>query len=173
MASKNKKLRSGYTTGACAAAAAKAAAMLLMSSELGVQSLGKIQNVDIPFPDGSRHKFKIQASRVKDGIAVASIIKDAGDDPDVTNGAEIVAEIRIQDSRYRIQDEKEHASCIMYHTSLLIKGGKGVGVVTKPGLSVPVGEPAINPVPRKMIKEAVMEAINQQKRDRCTCSVIR
>ena len=138
--------------------------MLLMSSELGVQSLGKIQNVDIPFPDGSRVSFKIHNSKLiihNSKLAWASVIKDAGDDPDVTNGAEIRAEIRIQDSGCRIQDEKEHASCIMYHASILIRGGKGVGVVTKPGLSVPVGEPAINPVPKKMIKEAVTEAITE------------
>lgn len=163
---RRRHLRSGYTTGACAAAAAKAAMLLLVrGQESGVRSQKTIKTIDIPFPDGSRVKFKIQDLRFKiqDGhlTATASVIKDAGDDPDVTNGAEIRAEIRIQDSGCRMQDEKEHASCIMYHASILIRGGKGVGVVTKPGLSVPVGEPAINPVPRKMIKEAVSEAVQQ------------
>jgi cobalt-precorrin-5B (C1)-methyltransferase len=103
-------------------------------------------------------KFKIQDSRVKiqDGhlTATASVIKDAGDDPDITNGAEIRAEVRIQDKKNRV-------SCIMHHESVVIKGGKGVGVVTKPGLPILVGEAAINPVPQKMIKEAVLEAIQQ------------
>jgi cobalt-precorrin-5B (C1)-methyltransferase len=156
LVSRSKKLRSGYTTGACAAAAAKAATILLFSTE-------KAKEVEIPFPDGSRHKFRIQDSgfRIQGKMAWASVIKDAGDDPDVTNRAEIMAEVRIQDSGYRIQDEKNHASCIVNResSSLLIKGGKGVGVITKPGLPVPAGEPAINPVPRQMIKEAVMEAI--------------
>ena len=163
---KRRQLRSGYTTGACAAAAAKAAAMLLMSSELGIQSLEKILSVEIPFPDGSRVKFKIQDSRVKiqDGhlTATASVIKDAGDDPDVTNGAEIVAEVKL------IEQQNHKTTALLHYcaTGLAIKGGKGVGVVTKPGLSVPVGEPAINPVPRKMIKEAVMEAIIEQQGSR-------
>ncbi|RJQ39053.1 MAG: cobalt-precorrin-5B (C(1))-methyltransferase [Nitrospiraceae bacterium] len=180
MASKNKKLRSGYTTGACAAATAKAAAMLL----LGIRDWGlgiginytnpqpltpNPIDVEIPFPDGSRHKFRIQNSgyRTEDKTAWASVIKDAGDDPDVTNGAEIVAEARIQDAGYRMHDKKELASCIMHHTSVEIKGGKGVGIVTKPGLTIPVGEAAINPVPRRMIKEAVMEALSNQQGGDC------
>ena len=169
MASRSKRLRSGYTTGACAAAAAKAAALLLLKSkEQSAKSKGRnnlCPEVEIPFPDGSRHKFMIRDAgyRMQDKIAWASVIKDAGDDPDVTNGAEIVAEVRMQDAGYRIQDKKNRASCIMHHASLLIKGGKGVGVITKPGLSIPVGEPAINPVPRKMIREAVLEIVQEFK----------
>ena len=162
---KRRQLRSGYTTGACAAAAAKAAAMLLMSSELGVQSLEKILSVEIPFPDGSRVSFPVHGSRftIHDSqlMATASVIKDAGDDPDVTNGAEIVAEVKLI-------EQQNHKTTVLLHccaTGLAIKGGKGVGVVTKPGLSVPVGEAAINPVPRKMIKEAVMEALSRSTGD--------
>lgn len=147
LADRRKILRSGYTTGACAAAAAKAAALKLMSSEFEVQGSGKVQTVEIPFPDGSRVKFKINNSELiihnSKLAAWASVIKDAGDDPDVTNGAEIVAEVTLKES----------------NEPLTIKGGKGVGVMTKPGLSMPVGEAAINPVPRRMIKEAVMEAV--------------
>ncbi|MDI6801501.1 MAG: cobalt-precorrin-5B (C(1))-methyltransferase CbiD [Thermodesulfovibrionales bacterium] len=144
-------LRSGYTTGACAAAAAKAATILLVrSQESEVKSARTVKEVEIPFPDGSRHIFKISDSGCKDNLAYASIIKDAGDDPDVTNGAEIRAEARQCDSA----------------KGLVLKGGKGVGIVTKPGLAVRVGEPAINPVPRKMILEAVMEAIAEQKSGR-------
>ena len=144
---KKKELRSGYTTGACAAAAAKAAALLLFSAE--EQKRGSMKEVEIPFPDGRRVKFKIHKSELITGnsgrTARASVIKDAGDDPDVTNGAEIVAEAKLQGS------EK---------TRIIISGGEGVGIVTKPGLPLPVGEAAINPVPRKMIEEAVMEAVD-------------
>ncbi|MBI4848974.1 MAG: cobalt-precorrin-5B (C(1))-methyltransferase [Nitrospirae bacterium] len=154
-----KNLRSGYTTGACAAAAAKAAALL------ATRHPSPVTDVDIPFPDGSRHKFRIQNSefRVQDGIftAIASVIKDAGDDPDITNGAEIAAEVRIQST--------EQSPIPNPQSLILIKGGKGVGIVTKPGLPVPVGEAAINPVPRKMIEEAVREALldNSAKEQKC------
>jgi cobalt-precorrin-5B (C1)-methyltransferase len=164
VASKNKKLRSGYTTGACAAAAAKAATMLLLSAEERKSGKAEGKEVEIPFPDGSRVKFKIQDSRVKIQdehlTATASVIKDAGDDPDVTNGAEISATVRLikqQSSRAAEQQDKDKDA-----SALTVKGGKGVGIVTKPGLPIPVGEAAINPVPRRMIKEAVMEAIIEQ-----------
>lgn len=167
---KKKELRSGYTTGACAAAAAKAAVLELCRGEVPspLRSPGKIKHVDIPFPDGSRVKFKIHKSELithdSQLTARASVIKDAGDDPDVTHGAEIVAEVRIiEDGKLgRWEDEKKYLSTsqpLNLSTSILIKGGTGVGTVTKPGLSVPVGEAAINPVPRKMIEETVMEAV--------------
>jgi len=104
--------------------------------------------VSISFPDGSRADFTIHASgyRRPDKTAFAAVIKDAGDDPDVTNGAEIVAEAIIT-RKY-------------LPSALVIKGGKGVGTVTKPGLAIAVGEPAINPVPRKMIADAISEAFS-------------
>lgn len=161
---KNKNLRSGYTTGACAAAAAKAAALILLNAECGMPlacapSVGKrlllgnaekIRSIEIPFPDNSRVNFRIQDSgfSIQDNSAWATVIKDAGDDPDVTNGAEIKATASFNNSG--------HSSDF----PLILKGGKGVGVVTKPGLPLPIGEAAINPVPRKMISEAVLEAIN-------------
>ncbi|MFZ3063930.1 MAG: cobalt-precorrin-5B (C(1))-methyltransferase CbiD [Nitrospirota bacterium] len=164
----NKPLRKGYTTGACAAAAAKAAALAVMRYVLGVSVThyaSRITHVEIPFPDGSRVKFKIHKSEIIKRnsriIASASVIKDAGDDPDITNGAEIAAEatlwsrVKGQGSRRKI--DLPHALCPM--PFIQIKGGKGVGVVTKPGLAVPIGQPAINPVPMKMIREAVEEAI--------------
>ncbi len=171
MALKNKKLRSGYTTGACAAAAAKAATVLLMRSAecgdlhpvltsanarvQGVRSEEEIQEVSIPFPDGSRVQFAVRNSSLRthnsELISSASVIKDAGDDPDVTHGAEIIATVRFVESGLKNEECPQ----------IVIKGGKGVGRVTKPGLAIPVGEPAINPVPRKMIREAVMEAITE------------
>lgn len=162
-------LRSGFTTGACAAAAAKAAAINLVraqniedrsqktehrkqnteqnaKSNFHYNSSDVLSEVDIPFPDGSRHSFRINKCSVTDEAgelhAYASVIKDAGDDPDVTNGAEIIAKVK-----------KSNA--------FLISAGKGVGIVTKPGLALAVGEPAINPVPRKMIQQAVTEAISE------------
>ncbi|HIP83346.1 MAG TPA: cobalt-precorrin-5B (C(1))-methyltransferase, partial [Desulfocapsa sulfexigens] len=138
-----KKLRSGYTTGACAAAAAKAAAMLLLT---GIET----KSVEIPFPDGSRVIFQLNSLKVIDHarrIVKASIIKDAGDDPDVTNGAIIEATVCYGRN-------KESADEV-----IKIFGGKGVGTVTKRGLAIPVGEPAINPVPGKMIRAAVAEAV--------------
>lgn len=140
-----KRLRSGFTTGACAAAAAKAAALLLIDKSSS-------KKVDIPFPDGSRKEFKIHfAQSLEDDTTTASIIKDAGDDPDVTNRAEICATVSLQ----LLQSVD---NCIIID-ELQLCGGEGVGMVTKPGLAVKVGEPAINPVPREMITQAVREAI--------------
>ncbi len=143
-----KRLRSGYTTGACAAAAAKAAVSFLLTGKQNA-------TVAIPFPDGKRHSFTIYRCHKKESAVFASIIKDAGDDPDVTNGAEICATVRL------FKDKEVPA----YHIALgnIILGGKdGVGNVTKPGLAAKVGEAAINPVPRQMILKAVQEV--EQKR---------
>ena len=161
-----KELRSGYTTGACAAAAAKAATVILVQSKEGLNSVCAVpssQNIAIPFPDNSRATFAIHNSgyRPDDNTAFASVIKDAGDDPDVTNGAEIVAEAKI----VRKQEKTEIKESLTFELPnfrsavLVIKGGKGVGTVTKPGLAIPVGESAINPVPRKMILDAIFEAL--------------
>lgn len=169
MVSRNKKLRSGYTTGACAAAAAKAASLILLSAECEAQDSEKIGSVEIPFPDGSRVTFKLHHSSLATHhsplVARASIIKDAGDDPDVTNGAEIVAEVSLSAEcgvqSAELKNEDKNTEIQNPKSKIIIKGGKGVGVITKPGLSMPVGEAAINPVPRKMITQAVMEAISE------------
>ncbi|MDA8169436.1 MAG: cobalt-precorrin-5B (C(1))-methyltransferase CbiD [Nitrospiraceae bacterium] len=131
-------LRSGYTTGACAAAAAKGAVMMLLGLGAG--------EVEIPFPDGGKVLFRLHECELKNESATASVIKDAGDDPDVTNGALILAEARF------IPGVKG---------GVLIRGGKGVGMVTRPGLAVPSGGPAINPVPRRMITEAASEILDK------------
>lgn len=142
-----KRLRSGYTTGACAAAAASAATLALLGE--------CVERVEIPFPDGSRVGFELCRCLVESGVALASVVKDAGDDPDVTNGAEIVAEAR----RFEAADVAEDAVLLDQDRKLFLRAGVGVGRVTKPGLAVSVGEPAINPVPRQMICEAVTEAL--------------
>ncbi len=144
-----KRLRSGFTTGSCAAAAAKAAAQLLVNKT-------SPDKIEIPFPDGQRISFTVHAASVlENNRCQASIIKDAGDDPDVTNRAEIVATVSLH-------VQESDANCVMIDT-LQLCGGHGIGRVTKPGLAVQVGEPAINPVPRKMIVEAVREIIPQGK----------
>ncbi len=126
-------LRGGYSSGACAAAAAKAAVLLLCGT-------APSETVEIALPDGSRVVFPIVSSRLEGSVAQAVIHKDAGDDPDVTHRAYIVANVRFTDSR-----------------NVEFAAGEGVGTVTKPGLSVAPGEPAINPVPRRMITEAVRD----------------
>ena len=104
MGSKSRHLRSGYTTGACAAAAAKGATLLLLSGAPFTAARGAAKGpvkenrageVEIPFPDGSRHAFRMARAWYEEagGAACASVIKDAGDDPDVTHGVEIVARV--------------------------------------------------------------------------------
>ncbi|MBB5346535.1 cobalamin biosynthesis protein CbiD [Desulfoprunum benzoelyticum] len=137
-----KRLRSGYTTGACAAAAAKGAALIALTGVL-------VSRIAIPFPNGKRVDFDLCRCRLIEGTwrsAACAVIKDAGDDPDVTNGAEIVAEVMA------IEEQAGGGG------EFVITGGRGIGMVTKPGLSLPVGSHAINPVPRAMIREAIEEA---------------
>ena len=126
------KLRCGYTTGSCAAAAAKAAAEMLMTGR-------KVTSVEIMTPKGVRLCLDVSEQSLSAESAVCAIVKDSGDDPDITNGISVFAEVSAADS------------------GVEIIGGEGIGVVTKAGLDQPVGEAAINSVPRRMIREAVME----------------
>ncbi len=133
------KLRNGWTTGACATAAAKACAVALIH--------GKFQkNVTIQLPHGEKPTFLLSRHVLNGDNACAGIIKDAGDDPDVTHGAEIV--VTVKPGR---QGE-----------GITFQAGDGVGTVSLPGLTVPVGEPAINPAPRKMICEAIQAVVGAQ-----------
>lgn len=129
-----KDLRRGWTTGACASAGAKAAFMALVSGDFP-------DPVDIPLPGGQRPAFTLAETMLSDGTAMAAIVKDAGDDPDVTHGALIRTTVRLGPAR----------------SGLVFKAGPGVGTVTKPGLPLAVGEPAINPGPRAMIEAALQE----------------
>ena len=132
-------LRTGWTTGTCAAAAAKAAVTALAT--------GNIQKkVEIALPEGRRVAFPVDACTLTASQAEAVVVKDAGDDPDVTDGARLTATVRWRD-----------------HAGLDLQGGVGVGVVTKPGLGLELGGPAINPVPRAMITQAVGEAVDLSK----------
>lgn len=129
-------LRCGYTTGSCAAAAAKAAAICVLSGE-------KIGSVTLPTPKGITLTLDVAEAEITGEYAKCAIKKDSGDDPDITNGILVYARVSKTDS------------------GISITGGEGIGKVTKPGLDQPVGEYAINSVPRKMIAEAVTEAAGQ------------
>lgn len=130
-------LRHGYTTGACAAAAAKGAARMLREQR-------PVEEIEITLPLGERAAFRLHGQEFTENRASCFVVKDAGDDPDVTNGAEIHVTVR-----------REPLTRSGAKTMVFVSGGRGVGKVTKPGLAVAVGEPAINPVPLRMIAEGV------------------
>lgn len=127
-------LRRGWTTGTCAAAAARAAYEALLTGTFP-------DPVPVRLPGGERPAFALAIEERGDGWARAGIVKDAGDDPDVTHGALVIVTVR----------RGAPGSGVVF------RAGPGVGTVTRPGLPLPVGEPAINPVPRRMIATAVGE----------------
>ncbi len=128
------KLRCGYTTGSCAAAAAKAAALVLVQ---GIAS----KEATITLPDDQELTIPVIKVTCNGSEAAAFVVKDAGDDPDVTDGLTIIAKVCLQPG------------------GIVLQGGRGIGKVTKPGLSVAVGKPAINPVPSTMIKQEMDKVI--------------
>lgn len=128
------KLRCGYTTGSCATAAAKAATQMLLSGK-------KTDKVSIVTPKRIDLDLEVSCAKIGMGYAECAIAKDSGDDPDITNGLLIFA--RVEFAKSGVPEEND----------IVITGGKGVGKVTKPGLDQPVGEYAINSVPRNMIKK--------------------
>lgn len=129
-----RSLRRGWTTGTCATAAAKAATAALLGGIFP-------DPVEVTLPRGVRTVFALAESTRGDAHATAGIVKDAGDDPDVTHGALVRASV----------SHGPPGSGITY------RAGPGVGIITRPGLALPPGEPAINPVPRQMIRAAVTE----------------
>ncbi len=131
MASKTKTLRSGFTTGACAAAAAKAAMTVMLGKEAPAK-------VTLALPGGEEVLIPVAVAEFGAESARAVVVKDAGDDPDITNGVAISVSLAWSEGN-----------------DVCFVAGEGVGTVTKPGLSVLPGEPAINPVPRRMISDAV------------------
>jgi cobalt-precorrin-5B (C1)-methyltransferase len=125
-------LRRGWTTGACATAATKAALTALIT--------GKFPDpVEITLPKGQVVAFALALEELGEGFARVGIVKDAGDDPDVTHGSTIVSTVRLRPA------------------GVVFRAGEGVGTVTKPGLPIAVGEPAINPVPRAMMEAVASE----------------
>ncbi len=134
MTSQDPPLRRGWTTGTCATAAAKAAYTALLTGMFP-------DPVEVTLPNGERPSFALAITRKDADSATAGVVKDAGDDPDVTHGALILATVR----------RGEPGSGVTF------RAGEGVGTVTRAGLPVPPGEPAINPVPRRMIGTAIAE----------------
>jgi cobalt-precorrin-5B (C1)-methyltransferase len=134
MAKEERPLRRGWTTGTCAAAAAKAAFAALVTGEFP-------DPVEVTLPRGERPSFALAMTRQDQSSATAGVIKDAGDDPDVTHGALICATVRAGTPG----------------SGVTFRAGEGVGTVTRPGLPVAPGEPAINPVPRRIIGDAIAE----------------
>src|SRR5205807_1462637 len=144
---RGKALRTGWTTGTCASAAAKAATAMLATGH-------RQETVEVGLPSGERVSFPVERCELLAAVPApravpsgeAVVVKDAGDDPDVTHGAHLTATVS-----WRTEPGIE------------LDGGVGVGVVTKPGLGLELGGPAINPVPRAMITQAVGEAVDLSK----------
>ncbi len=127
------ELRSGFTTGACATAAAKAALLALVGEQ-------EPEYVSFRIPDGEEMWMKIDCYKILDNnTAEAAVVKDAGDDPDVTNGCKVGARVSLAN-----------------HGEVHFIGGEGVGTVTLPGTGLDIGQPAINPVPRQMMTEELL-----------------
>ncbi len=131
-------MRNGFTTGSCAAAASKAAAYMLISGN-------RTDRVKIGTPAGVTYETDIEDIRVSGGEVSCAVRKDSGDDPDITDGTLIYATLSF------IYDDKKE---------VIIEGGEGVGKITRPGLDQPVGNAAINSVPRAMITEAVRDVMD-------------
>jgi cobalt-precorrin-5B (C1)-methyltransferase len=127
-------LRRGWTTGACATAAAKAAYTALLTGEFP-------DPVEITLPGGARAAFVLAEGSMLPEGASAGVVKDAGDDPDVTHGALLRVRVSIGEAG----------------SGMVFRAGPGIGTVTRPGLAIAPGEPAINPVPRQMMREAIAE----------------
>ena len=146
-----KKLRTGFTTGTCATAASKAGILSIINQK-------KSEAVDVTLPKGSSLTIKIEKCEFSNNSAKCSVIKDGGDDPDVTHGAEIVVDVILTTKVNQIE----------------ITGGKGVGTVTKPGLGLEINKHAINPTPKKMIIEnisSIAEKILKENGIKVTISV--
>ncbi len=135
MKTRQRGTRKGWTTGANAAAAARAAALGLVSGAVPAE-------VEALLPNGSRVRFAVHEGAVAEGVAHAVCIKDAGDDPDCTDGARITVDLRLTSGS---------------PDTISFRGGEGVGRITMPGLGLDVGSPAINPVPRRNIAENIRE----------------
>ncbi len=131
------KLRTGFTTGACAAAAAKGALLSLIDGR-------PRQEAEIELPIGERVVFPMAESRLENGAAICGVVKDAGDDPDVTHQALIQATVTWTDE-----------------PGIRLEAGEGVGTVTRPGLGLEVGQPDITRTPRRMIEAVIREAAGE------------
>lgn len=131
----NQKLRTGFTTGTCATAAAKAALVSIITEK-------QVNTVEVSLPKEKKITINITGCQFGQNAARCSVIKDGGDDPDVTHGAEIIVDLQITKNIGQIE----------------IDGGEGVGRVTKPGLGLEIGSAAINPTPKKMLMQNLVES---------------
>lgn len=132
-------LTTGYTTGSCACAAAKAALQVLLTG-------GEQQECGITLPSGEEIVLKLASTTRSGNTVTCSVIKDAGDDPDVTNGCKIQVTVQLQE-----------------HQEIRFLPGEGVGVVTLPGIGLEIGEPAVNPTPRKMIRAEIEKLLTRHR----------
>jgi len=130
----SQKLRTGFTTGTCATAAARAALVSIITKS-------KVDKIKVSLPKEKEIEINIASCKFDDITSKCSVIKDGGDDPDVTHGAEIIVDLQITQNTGQIE----------------IDGGEGVGRVTKPGLGLEIGSAAINPTPKKMIIQNLIE----------------
>ena len=158
MAEKESTVRLGFTTGSCAAAAAKAATYMLLTGKLK-------DEITIETPKGIPYHAQIEEITRLEDLVRCAVIKDGGSDPDVTTGCHVFAEVTYEPAAHKFEEKgvndgaspagseavEVQAACI------IIDGGEGVGRVTLPGLDQPVGNAAINHVPREMIEKEVLE----------------
>ena len=142
-----KEMRSGYTTGACAAAGTKAALLLLSGKHC--------ESVMIEALDGTPLHIPIKEVVETSSGACAEVVKFSGDDPDITNGVSVFTEVIV----------RPNGTGVRFHA------GRGIGTVTKPGLSVPPGEPSINPGPRQLIQNVVEEVLGKDGSADVTISI--
>ena len=151
----SKKLRDGFTTGTCAAAAAKAAAAILCQGSMIKPA------AELILPAGIAVRLPVEVVSEEAECVCTRVCKDAGDDPDITNGTWIQAEVRrIDEQRWQYLHREGHGYWLESYPRCYLTGGHGVGMVTKAGLSCPVGSYAINPVPREMILAAVWDVLS-------------
>ena len=140
-------LKKGYITGSCAQGAAKAATLMLLTGKL-------FDWVEVETPSKVKLRLPVIDPDIGDHYASCAVVKDSGDDPDITHGTKICATVSFSDRR-----------------GVTIRGGKGVGIVTKPGLAIPIGEHAINPTPREMILRDVSKLLPDDKGVEVTITV--
>lgn len=142
------RLRTGYTTGSCAAAAAKAAACMLLSDE-------EIKEVSLMTPAGIRLYLEVEDIVKEAAYVSCAIRKDSGDDPDVTNGMLVYAGVSL------VENKEDKEDVPVNNGQVILEAGEGIGRVTQKGLEQDIGDPAINLVPRQMIREAVEEELRK------------
>lgn len=153
----NKRLRYGYTTGSCAAGATRGAARMLLSG-------ASLSEVELQTPKGITLNLQLHDITRGETHVSCAVQKDAGDDPDTTNGILVYAKVEkisAEVAKNIIDNQNTDSKKVIIHSSIILDGGVGVGRVTKPGLSQKVGEAAINPVPKAMILREAEEAAQE------------